>query len=125
MMGVCGRRWIVVTCAFMLPVCSACATVPLRAHAQYRREQYLAARPEVSTAVANAIATGHVITGMNQEQVWVVLGDAVRKAAFSDKRVEVWLYPAVRFHQDPAHSHGASSFRLVFVDGVLRVIEPI
>ena len=62
---------------------------------------------------------------MYQEQVWVVLGDAVTKARGSDGTVEVWLYPAVRFHQDAVHSHGASSFRLVFIDGILRVIEPI
>lgn len=103
---------------------TACVYVPLRGRAQYRREQYFATHTEVPTAIAQAIATGHVIPGMNQEQVWVVVGDPLRKNLFPARHAEVWLYSSVRFHQDPAHSHGAASFRLVFVDGILRFIEP-
>ena len=104
---------------------TACVYVPLRGRQQYRREQYLASHREVSPTIASAIETGHVVSGMDREQVWVVVGDPVRKSLFPAAKAEVWLYPSVRFHQDPAHSHGASSFRLVFIDGILRVIEPI
>ena len=104
---------------------TACVYVPLRGRQQYRREQYFASHRELSPTIANAIETGHVVPGMDREQVWVVVGDPVRKALFPAAKTEVWLYPSVRFHQDPAHSHGASSFRLVFVDGILRVVEPI
>ena len=102
-----------------------CAHVPLRGRQQYRREQYFATHRELSPAIAKGIATGHVVPGMDREQVWVVVGDPVRKSLFPAANVEVWLYPSVRFHQDQAHSHGASSFRLVFIEGILRVIEPI
>lgn len=102
-----------------------CVHVPLRGRQQYRREQYFAKHGELSPVIAQAIVDGHVVAGMDREQVWVVVGDPVRKSLFSAGQVEVWLYPSVRFHQDPVHSHGASSFRLVFIDGILRIIEPI
>ena len=112
--------------AFTLGVTlTACVYVPLRQRASYRKQQYFAAHRELAPAVAQAIDTGHVIDGMDREQVWVVLGDPQRKSVFSSGRFEVWLYPATRFHQDPQHSHGADSFRLVFVDGRLEIIEPI
>ena len=104
---------------------TACVYVPLRGRQEYRRQQYFASRRELSPTITHAIETGHVVPGMDREQVWVVLGDPVRKSLFPSAKVEVWLYPSVRFHQDPVHSHGASSFRLVFIDGILRVIEPI
>lgn len=104
---------------------TACVYMPLRGRQQYRREQYFASHRELSPTISNAIETGHVVPGMDREQVWVVVGDPVRKSLFPASKVEVWLYPSVRFHQDPAHSHGASSFRLVFIDGILRIIEPI
>lgn len=118
-----GFRFTVVT--LLVLGMTACVYVPLRGRQQYRREQYFAAHRELSPTVANAIETGHVVPGMDREQVWVVVGDPIRKSLFPASKVEVWLYPSVRFHQDPAHSHGASSFRLVFIDGILRVIEPI
>jgi outer membrane protein assembly factor BamE (lipoprotein component of BamABCDE complex) len=104
---------------------TSCVYVPLRGRQQYRREQYLASQRELSPTIASAIQTGHVVPGMDRDQVWVVVGDPLRKSLFPAHNVEVWLYPSVRFHQDPAHSHGASSFRLVFIDGILRLIEPI
>jgi len=104
---------------------TACAHVPPRGRQQYRREQYLASHRELPPTIAKAIETGHVVPGMDREQVWVVGGDPVRKTTFSATRTDVWLYPAARFHQDPVHSHGVSLFRLVFIDGVLRLIEPI
>lgn len=109
----------------VLLVTAACASVPLRERQQYRREQYFATHAELSPAIAQAIETGHVVPGMDREQVWVVVGDPVKKSFFPASKAEVWLYPTVKFHQDPAHSHGASSFRLVFVNGILQFIDPI
>lgn len=104
---------------------SACVYVPLRQRAAFREQQYFAIHRELSPTIRNAIETGHVIIGMDREQVWTVLGDPVRKAIFSSRRFEAWLYPAYRLHQDQLHSHGADSFRLVFIDGRLVIIEPI
>ena len=106
-------------------VLSACTYVPLRQRAAFRKQQYFAAHREVEPATAKAIDTGHVILGMDTEQVWVVLGDPLRKKAFSSGTVEVWLFSSTRLHQDPMHSHGAESFRLVFMNGRLVIIEPI
>ena len=118
-----GRRHVGVALALIL--LAGCVRVPLWARAEFRKQQFFATHREVSSAVATAIDTGHVILGMDREEVSVVVGDPVRKSVFRSGAVEVWLYPAVRFHQDPAHSHGADSFRLVFIDGRLRVIEPV
>ena len=104
---------------------AACVYVPLRQRATFRQQQYLATHREVPQDIAKAIDTGHVLLGMDRELVWTVLGDPVRKATFSASKYEVWLYPAARLHQDQRHSHGADSFRLVFIDGRLVIIEPI
>lgn len=104
---------------------SACVDVPLRRRAAVRQQQYLASHREVPPEIAKAIDTGHVLLGMDRDQVWTVLGDPVRKATFSSSKVDVWLYPAVRLHQDQLHAHGVDSFRLVFMDGRLTLIEPI
>ena len=114
----------VVTSAVALLLLASCVHVPLRGRQDFRRQQFFATHSEVSPAIAAAINTGHVIVGMDREQVWVVAGDPVRKSTFRGGAVEVWLYPAVRFHQG-AYTHGAASLRLVFVDGRLDVIDPI
>ena len=116
------RMWIALGA---LLLSSACVYVPLRKRAAFREQQYFAAHRELSPEIRTAIETGHIIVGIDCERVWTVLGDAVRKAVFSSGRFEAWLYPAHRLHQDQLHSHGAASFRLVFVDGRLVVIEPI
>lgn len=104
---------------------SACIHVPLRQRAEFRKQQYFAAHREMAPGTVKAIDTGHVIPGMDREQVWVVLGDPLRKKEFSPGGVEVWLYPSTRLHQDQMHSHGAETFRLVFMNGRLAIIEPI
>lgn len=106
-------------------ILSTCVYVPLRKRADFRKQQYFASHRELAPDTAKAIDSGHVIPGMDREQVWVVLGDPVRKSVFSSGHVEVWLYPAVRLHQDQLHSHGTESFRLVFMDDRLVIIEPI
>lgn len=102
---------------------SACVSVPLRQRADFRKDEYFARHRDLPPDVAKAIDAGHVILGRDREQGWTVLGDPVRKAIFSSGRFEAWLYPAHRLHQDQLHSHGADSFRLIFIDGRLAVIE--
>ena len=104
---------------------ASCASIPPRARAQYRHDQYFSKPREISPEIADAMRIGHVIPGMTMEQVWVVVGDPVRKSVFPAAKAEVWLYSWVRFHQDQAHAHGSASYRLVFVDGILRIIDPI
>ena len=118
-----GFRFTVVT--LLLLSVTACVYVPLRGRQQYRREQYFASSPRAVSddcerhrnrprRAWDGSGTGLGCRGRSRQEV-----------AVPRSNVEVWLYPSVRFHQDPAHSHGASSFRLVFIDGILRVIEPI
>lgn len=60
----------------------ACVHVPPSRHASVRRNAYLAAHRELRPAIAEAIAKGHVIGGMDREQVTAVLGDPVRRTTF-------------------------------------------
>lgn len=108
----------------LLIVAIGCVRVPLRGRQDFRRQQFFATHREVSPAIADAVSTGHIIVGMTREEVWVVGGDPIRKSMFRGGGVEVWLYPAIRFHQGP-HTHGADLFRLVFLGDRLTVIEPI
>ncbi len=65
---------------------------------------------------------------MDREQVRVVLGEAIRASAFrrtDGSLAEVWIYPANRLFQDQLNGHGSTLFRLVLVDGVLAVVEPL
>lgn len=103
---------------------TACVYVPLRGRAIVRQQEYFATHKEVSPAVARAIELGHVILGMDREQVVVVLGDPLRRIDYAGSpAVEVWMYPGFRFHQD--QSHGASLYRLVFRAGRLALVEPL
>lgn len=112
-----------IVCAVALV--GACAHVPLRQRAAFREQQYLADHRELTPEIRKAIHDDHVIVGMDREQVWTVLGDPDHKQTFSSRRSEAWLYQARRLHQDQLHSHGAASFRLVFIDDRLVLIEPI
>lgn len=103
-----------------------CATLRRDDHFTVRYADYLEQRLEVSPAVAEAMAAGHVIAGMDQEQVRVVLGRPVECRSYGGTpAVEVWLYPGHRLHQDHHRSGAATLFRLVFRDGRLAMLEPI
>lgn len=102
-----------------------CASVPRLARADLRRQQYLATHRGIPVDIALAIEAGHVSPGMDRDQVLAVLGQPVRTSAFPRSHAEIWLYPASRLHQDQIHAHGAASFRLVFLDERLSMIEPI
>lgn len=105
---------------------SACVHIPPSRRAGPRREAYLQRQRELPPAIADAIAKGHVVIGMDREQVKVVLGDPVKSTVFKspDRLTEVWIYPAVRLHQGQLHADGGSLFRLVLIDGRLAVVEP-
>ncbi len=104
-----------------------CATLPPRAFAEARKTDYFATPRELPPAVLIAIERGHVITGMDAEQAWVVLGDPLRKRRFvsGGEAVEVWLYPGYKVHQDQVRGDKAGLFRLVFREGVLILVEPL
>lgn len=103
-----------------------CATLRRDDHSTVRYADYLERRPEMSPAVAEAMAAGHVIAGMDQAQVRVVLGRPLERRSYGGTpAVEVWLYPGHRLHQDHHRSGAATLFRLVFRDGRLAMLEPI
>lgn len=119
-------RWIALAAA-LATACSACMTVPRKGRAAARKADYFATPHELSAAVRDAIQRGHVIAGMDTQQVWVVLGDPAQKRHFVSAAaiVEVWLYPAHKLHQEQLRGDRAGLFRLVFRDGVLVLVEPL
>ena len=103
-----------------------CVHLPRQRYASIRLREYFADHGEVPSSIAAAMDRGHVLLGMDEGQVWAVLGEPVRRATFgASSSVRVWLYPAHRLHQDQVHSHGAQLFRLLFIEGRLALIEPI
>ncbi len=103
----------------------SCAPLPRQAFASARLSDYLASRPELTPEIARAIDTGHLVLGMDTRQVWVVLGDPIRRTSFQASRIEVWLYGPGRLHQDQLHTHGNEAFRVVFREGRLILIETL
>lgn len=105
---------------------SACVHVPPSGRQGFRVDQYLAAHRELSPSVRKAIEDGHVILGMDRDQVKAVLGAPVKTADFHREReIQIWIYPGHRLHQDQLRGDKAWLFRLVLIDGILAVIEPI
>ena len=105
---------------------AACVHIPLSGRATFRIDQYLSTHPELPPSILQAIQDGHVIVGMDGAQVRAVLGTPVKTAVFRHERnIEVWLYPSHRLHQDQLRGDKAWMFRLVLIDGILTIIEPI
>lgn len=106
---------------------AGCAHVPPSGRSAVRLERYFSAPRELRPSVRDAMLKGHVIEGMDAEQVQVVLGDATRKTRFSRDGdvVDVWLFPGYRFHQERLHGSASSLYRLVLINGVLVVVEPL
>lgn len=67
---------------------------------------------------------GHIVAGMDTKQVWVVLGDPVRKTRFDRTATDVWIYRAHSLQQDH-YRLGTQDVRLIFVKDRLVVIEPM
>lgn len=107
-------------------VAAGCAHVPRSGYASARLADYYATPRELTPAVARAIELGHVVEGMDREQVWVVFGKPIRKTRYSSPGApEVWIYPGHKFHQDPMRSHGVTLFRVVFIDGRVALVETL
>ena len=105
---------------------SACASVPPSGRQRWRVEQYLSTHGELTPSMRRAIEDGHVIVGMDREQVRAVLGVPVKTAEFHrERQIQIWIYPGYRLHQDQLRGDKAWLFRLVLIDGVLTIIEPI
>lgn len=104
----------------------ACVRVPPETRPDARKARYFATPREIPPAIAAAIEQGHIILGMDREQVTIVLGTPVKRTVYpGPPSSEVWLYRWARLHQDALRAHGATLFRLVFVDGRLAVAEPL
>ena len=70
---------------------------------------------------------GHVVEGMDAEQVRVVLGDPIRTSRFlrGGDVIDMWLFPGHRLHQGQMHGNGTTLYRVVLIDGVLVAVEPV
>ena len=120
------KSWHFMAATWGAVVLSACVTVPPSQRAVPRREAYLRTHGELPPTIAEAIATGHLVVGMNREQVIAVAGQPVMSKSFNrDGRLtEVLIYPAHRLHQGHLRSDGGSLFRVVLVNGTVTVLEP-
>ena len=107
-------------------VLSACVRVPPSQRAVPRREAYLSRHRELPPRIAEAIATGHLVVGMDREQVVAVAGEPVRSTKFNrnDQSAEILIYPGHRLHQGHLRSDGGSLFRVVLVNGTVVHLEP-
>jgi hypothetical protein len=95
----------------VLTLSGACAGLPLRSSAVTRQQQFLACHPDVPASIAEAIRSGHVITGMTVEQVGAIAGNPVAKTTFHHGNVEIRPYRSEMFHQ-PGHAHEPVSTRI-------------
>ena len=115
-LGVVGLSWL-----------GGCVHVPPSGRAAVRLERYFSERRELIPSLRDAMLKGHVIEGMDAEQVRVVLGDPTRSTRFSRAGdvIDVWLFPGHRFHQEQLHGNASTLYRLVLINGVLAVVEPL
>lgn len=103
-----------------------CTSVPPRPSFRQRAAAYFAVHRDVPPDVIEAIKLGHVLPGMDRDQVWVVLGEPLqRKPSRASSRIEQWLYPAYRIHQDHFRSQAAFLFKITFIDGRVTGIDPL
>ncbi|PWT83923.1 MAG: hypothetical protein C5B57_05805 [Blastocatellia bacterium] len=120
-------RMLVAAQIFVVAAASwGCVKLPRSAFASVRQAEYFASHCELSPRMRTAIENGHVVVGMDREQVIVVLGQPARKAMFKhDDNTEAWLYLGHKLHQDTLHSPGAGLVRIIFLDGRVAMIEPL
>src|SRR6266540_5267328 len=113
------------TYLFIAATLPACAHIAPSGRASYRLNQYFSTHGEILPSAKKAMQDGHVVGGMDAEQVRAVLGTPAQKKGFRGQRnIEVWIYPGYRLHQDQMRADKAWLFRLVLIDGVLTLIEP-
>jgi hypothetical protein len=104
-----------------------CVHVPPSGRAAVRLERYFSTPHELRPSIRDAMLKGHVVEGMDAEQVRVVLGDPVRSTRFGHGGdvIDVWLFRGYRFHQERFPGKGSTLYRLVLVNGVLAIVEPL
>jgi hypothetical protein len=100
---------LMLTVIALLSASGACATLPTRSGAVLRQQQFLTSHPDLPAPIAEAIRSGHLITGMTVEQVGAIAGDPVAKPVRYGN-VEVRLYRSTVFHQGPG-THTSPSHR--------------
>ena len=120
-------RFSLVALLFVLLVPSAgCAHLPPSAFASVRKARFFSEKRELPPSIRIAIEQGHVVPGMDREQVWTVLGEPVQRRTFThDPVIEIWLYQGHKLHQDQVRADRAGLFRAVFRDGILVILEPL
>lgn len=120
------RRRAAATIGLAVVAFAACVHVPRQERASVRIAEYLETHRELPGAIADAIDRGHVIVGMDPEQVVVVLGQPLSRRDYGGTPpVETWMYPGHKFHKDHHRSGSATLFRVVFVDAKVTLIEPL
>jgi hypothetical protein len=104
-----------------------CVHVPPSGRATVRLERYFSTPHELRPSIRDAMLKEHVVEGMDAEQVYVVLGAPLRNTRFSrgGNVIDIWLFPGHLFHQERLHGKGSTLYRLVLVNGVLAVVEPL
>jgi len=104
-----------------------CVHVPPSGRATFRLERYFSTPRELRPSIRDAMLRGHVVKGMDAEQVRAVLGDPTRNTRFNRATdvIDVWLFPGYRFHQERMHGSGSTLYRLVLINGVLVLVEPL
>jgi len=120
------RFWIVALAFMLLAPSAGCAHLPPSAFASVRKARYFSEKRELPPSIRSAIEDGHVVPGMDREQVWTVLGEPVQRRTFTHEAViEIWLYQGHKLHQDQVRADRAGLFRAVFRDGILVILEPL
>lgn len=105
---------------------AGCAHLPPSAFASVRKAVYFSENREILPSIRSAMEQGHVVPGMDREQVWTVLGEPVRVTRFTrEPAIEIWLFQGYKLHQDQVRADRADLFRAVFRDGILVIIEPL
>ncbi len=115
-LGLVGLSWL-----------GGCAHVPPSGRAAVRLERYFSEPRELVPSLREAMLKGHIVEGMDAEQVRVVLGAPMRSTRFSRAGdvIDIWLFPGHRLHQERLHADGSTLYRLVLINGVLAVVEPL
>src|SRR4029450_10774825 len=81
-----------------------CVNLPRSAFVSFREAEYFASHDELPPRIRTAIEDGHVLVGMDREQVIVVLGQPIRRAMSKHHdNAEAWIYLGYKLHPDPLH----------------------
>lgn len=120
------RFWLVALFFVVLAASAGCVHLPPSAFASVRMARYFSEKRELPPSIRSAMEKGHVVPGMDREQVWTVLGEPAQRRTFThDPVIEIWLYQGHKLHQDQMRADSATLFRAVFRDGILVILEPL